>query len=279
MSNDLDALVAPWPDPSAAALAVTNADRALGRAGDTTRISCIASISKVIAALAVLVAVEEGTIDLDEAAGPAGSTVRHLLAHASGLAFDDHTSLAAVGQRRIYSNAGIEQVAQHLATRAAMAFTDYQHEAVLAPLAMTSTYLEGSPAQGVYSNVEDLTLLARELMRPTLIDEATLAEATTAQFPDLRGVVPGFGSHDPNPWGLGIELRGTKSPHWTAAGNSAQTFGHFGGTGTYLWVDPTFDLAAVAISGTPYGPWANEAWPTTNEAIIARYGAPGVGGT
>lgn len=274
MSSDLDALIAPWPNPSAAALAVTNADRTLGRAGDTTRVSCIASISKVIAALTVLVAVEEGTLDLDDPAGPAGSTLRHLLAHASGLAFDEHTSMAAVGQRRIYSNAGIEEAAQHLEAKAAMTFADYQNEAVLGPLGMTSTHLDGSPAQGVYSNVEDLTALARELMRPTLIDETTMAEATTSQFPELRGVIPGFGSHDPNPWGLGIELRGTKSPHWTAPGNSTQTFGHFGGTGTYLWVDPAIDLAAVAISGTAYGPWANDAWPSTNQAILDRYRAP-----
>ena len=47
-----------------------------------------ASVTKPATALAVLVAVEEGTLTLDEPAGPPGSTVRHLLAHASGLAPD-----------------------------------------------------------------------------------------------------------------------------------------------------------------------------------------------
>ena len=38
--------------------------------------------------------------------GPEGSTVRHLLSHASGLGPDQETRAAAVGTRRIYSNAG-----------------------------------------------------------------------------------------------------------------------------------------------------------------------------
>src|SRR6476661_6582820 len=47
-----------------------------------------ASISKLCSTLAVLVAAEEGIVDLDEPCGPEGSTIRHLLAHASGLPFD-----------------------------------------------------------------------------------------------------------------------------------------------------------------------------------------------
>ena len=58
------------------------------------------------------------------------------------------------------------------------------------------------------------------------------------QFPGLVGVLPGFGRMDPNDWGLGFELRDAKSPHWTGARNSPRTFGHFGGSGTFLWVDP-----------------------------------------
>ena len=230
--------------------------------------SRIASISKVIAALAVLIAVEEGTIALDEPAGPPGATVRHLLAHASGLDFDEHRSIAAVGARRIYSNAGIEQLADHLAARAAMPFAQYQAEAVLGPLSMTDTALRGSPAHGVFSSVADLARLARELLAPTLIAPTTLAEATTAQYPGLAGVVPGIGRFDPAPWGLGLEIKGAKSPHWTAPDNDPATFGHFGGSGTFLWVDPTLGLAAVAISGTDFGPWALDVWPRTSQALI-----------
>ncbi len=269
---DLSALLASWPDPDGAALAVVRPNGVAGLAGDTGRVSRIASISKVVAALAALVAVEEGTIGLGDNAGPEHSTVRHLLAHASGLAFDEHRSIAPVERRRIYSNAGFEQLADHLAARAGMSFADYQHEAVIGSLAMPDTELRGSPAHGIVSSVDALTVLAGELLRPSIIDPTTLAEATTIQYPELRGVVPGLGSFDPNPWGLGLEIRGHKDPHWTAPGNSPATFGHFGGTGTYLWVDPTIDVACVAISGTDFGPWALDVWPTTNQAVVERFG-------
>ncbi|MFN3219280.1 MAG: serine hydrolase domain-containing protein [Acidimicrobiales bacterium] len=265
---DVTHLLADWPDPTAASIALVDGADVVATGGVIARVSRIASISKVIAALAVLIAAEEGTVDLDEPAGPPGATVRHLLAHASGLDFDEHRSIAAVGKRRIYSNAGIEQLADHLAARAAMPFEQYQAEAVLGPLGMADTVLRGSPAHSVWSNVADLTRLARELLAPTLIAAETLAEATTVQFGDLAGVIPGLGRFDPAPWGLGFELKGAKSPHWTAPANDASTFGHFGGTGTFLWVDPTLGLAAVAISGTDYGPWALDVWPPTSQALI-----------
>lgn len=198
--------------------------------------------------------------------------MRHLLAHAAGLAFDEHRQLAPVGKRRIYSNAGIEQFADHLAAAAAMEFAQYQHEAVIGPLGMTHTDLRGSPAHSVFSSVADLILLAQQLLRPTLVDPSTFAVAVTPQFAHLRGVLPGLGSHDPNLWGLAMELRGTKDPHWTAPGNSTSTFGHFGGSGTFVWVDPEARLACVVISGTEFGPWALEAWPTISQAVLDRYG-------
>lgn len=257
--DDLTDVVAGWPEPDRAALAVTTADELLGACGDRARVSCIASISKVIAALAVLVAVEEGTVDLETEIGPTHTSVRRHLAHATG-------------NRRVYDNANTEIVAAHLAERAGMPFDQYQRDAVLVPLGMTATELRGSPAADVWSSVDDLTLLARELLRPWLIDPATLAEATAVQFPEMRGVVPGFGSHDPNPWGLGVEIRGHKDPHWTGPRHPPSTFGHFGATGTYLWVDPTVGLAAVAVSGTDFGEWAVQAWPATNAALLDTYG-------
>ncbi len=56
-----------------------------------------ASVTKPMTALTVLVGCERGLLELDEPAGPPGATVRHLLAHASGLAFEGETTLAAPG--------------------------------------------------------------------------------------------------------------------------------------------------------------------------------------
>ena len=268
--DDLTPLVAGWPAEAVAA-GVTGPRQTLGVAGDQARVARIASVGKLLVGLAALVAVEEGAVDLDEPAGPPGSTVRHLLAHASGLGFDEDRSLAPPGRRRIYSNTGIERFAEHLAHRAGMPFVDYLRQGVLEPLGMAQTEVRGSPAHQVWSSVADLLVFARELLRPTLVAPDTLAEATRAQFPELAGVLPDIGRFEPNPWGLTFEIRDDKRPHWTGDRNSPATFGHFGGSGSFLWVDPGPELATVALSDREFGPWALEAWPRFSDAVLERY--------
>jgi CubicO group peptidase (beta-lactamase class C family) len=268
--DDLAPLLVGWPVERAAA-GVTGPSATLAVGGDPAWQVRTASVSKLLVGLAALVALEEGAIDLDEPAGPEGSLVRHLLAHASGLAFDKDVTLTAPGQRRIYSNVGIERFAEHLATRTGIAFADYLRQAVTEPLGMGDTALLGSPANDVYSTVDDLLRFARELLHPRLVAPETLAMATTVHFPDLAGMVPGVGRFDPNPWGLTFELRDGKSPHWTGTRNSARTFGHFGGSGTFLWVDPEVELAGVALTVREFGPWALGAWPAFSDAVRQRY--------
>ena len=228
-------------------------------------------MSKLLVGMAAIVALEEGTIALDEPGGPEGSTIRHLLAHASGLGFDGEEILAPPGRRRIYSNTGIERFAQHLAARAGMSFEEYLRLGVLEPLGMRRTELRGSPAHAVWSTVTDLLSFSRELLRPTLVSLATMAEATRAQFPGLAGVLPGIGRFDPNPWGLTFEIRDGKQPHWTGRRNSPATFGHFGGAGTFLWADPEAGLATIVLTDRDFGPWALDAWPRFSDAVLERY--------
>lgn len=249
-----------------------NADGVLGLAGDPNWVTRIASVGKLLVGYTALVALEEGTVMLDDAAGPPGSTVRHLLAHASGYGFDDDALLAAPGERRIYSNTGIEVFADHLAERADMPFVEYLTLAVLEPLGMTQTDLRGTPAAMMFSSVVDLLRFGRELLTSTLVARETLAAATVPHFPDLAGVVPGLGRFDPSPWGLTFEIKGAKAPHWSGTRNSPATFGHFGGSGTFLWVDPVSGLMACGLTNRDYGEWALEAWPSTSDAVLDRFG-------
>jgi len=228
-----------------------------------------ASVTKLVTALAALVAAEEGVIDLDEPAGPEGSTVRHLLAHASGLPFEPGGPVGRPGQRRVYSNVGFETLADHLAARAEMPFRDYLQAGVLDPLGLQAE-LRGSPAADLHGSLDDLLLLARELQRPTLVAPETLAEAATVQFPGLAGVLPDFGRMDPNDWGLGFELRNDKVPHWTGSHNSPRTFGHFGGSGTFVWIDPVAGVALGVLTDRDFGDWAKDAWPRLSDAVLAE---------
>jgi CubicO group peptidase (beta-lactamase class C family) len=123
----------------------------------------------------------------------------------------------------------------------------------------------------VWSTVSDLLRFSRELLRPTLVAPATVADATHPHFPELGGVLPDLGRFDPNPWGLTFEIRDTKQPHWTGLRNSPATFGHFGGVGSFLWVDPEAGVAAAALTDREFGPWALEAWPRFSDQVLARY--------
>ncbi|RZQ65602.1 serine hydrolase domain-containing protein [Amycolatopsis suaedae] len=259
-----------WPVDNVAAAVVLADGTVAGSHGDTARPYPLASVTKPLTAYTALIAVEEGVVELDSPAGPDGATIRHLLAHTSGLAFDAHKVMAPPGERRLYSNAGFEQLADALAEHSGIAFADYQAEALFGPLGMSATKLDGSPAAGAVSTVDDLVRFAAELQAPTLLDPSTLSAATEVQFPGLTGVLPGFGHQKPNDWGLGFEIRDHKSPHWTGANSSPRTFGHFGQSGTFLWVDPDAGAACVALTDRKFGPWAAQAWPEFTDGVLAE---------
>src|SRR3954468_7999448 len=75
-----------------------------------------ASVTKLLTGLAALVAVEEGTVELDE-------RLRRLLSHAGE-------------RRRTYANEGIEEAARLVEAGAGMPFAEYFREAVVLPLGL-----------------------------------------------------------------------------------------------------------------------------------------------
>jgi len=250
-----------WPSEHAAVAVVGAAE---GSVGDRAKRFPWASVTKLATAVAMLVAAEEGIVDLDEPAGPPGSTFRHLLAHASGLPFDHGVPIARPGARRVYSNYGFEVAAALVEERAGMSFSEYFADV----WSDTTAVLSGSAGSGVEGTLDDLLALASELRAPTRIAQETLDEAVTVQFPGLVGVLPGFGRQEPNDWGLGVELRDAKSPHWTGTRNSPRTFGHFGRSGTFLWVDPDANLALACLTDRAFGDWAAEAWPRLADSVL-----------
>ena len=248
--------------------------------GDPDHVYRLASISKPLAAWAALVAVEEGIVTLDDPPRgvevQAGCTLRHLLSHAGGYAFDGAVPISPPGRRRIYSNAGFELVAAEVESASGMSFEQYLREAVFEPLGMQASELRGSAAHGVWATTGDLARFASELMRSQLLAPPTTAEAIRPQYADLSGIVPGVGSFTPCPWGLGVEIHGAKHPHWMGRDNSPEAFGHFGGAGTMMWVDPIADCALVALTDRPTDDWMTDAltlWPDLSDAVLAEVAA------
>jgi len=286
LAQTLRAHVSTWPDPASSAAVVGPVDGAatgvVASAGDLDVDRRWASVTKLLSALTVLVLVHDGEADLDEPlpqeTAPPGATLSHLLDHTTGLDFEaggpgTWRVRAQPGQRRIYSNTGIEVAAAHVERLTGAPFAELLRELVAAPLGMARTRLEGSAAHGLVAPAGDLALLAGELLAPRALPAAVVDLLRTPSRPGLVGVLPGFGRQQHNDWGLGAEVRADKSPHWTSPDNHPATFGHFGQSGTSLWVDRARSLALVTASSEPFGEWATTAWPALSTAVLEARGA------
>lgn len=262
-----------WPVDNAVSVVVDGQGAIAGQHGDTDRPYALASVTKLLSTYAFLIALEEGAIGLEDPAGPEGSTVHHLLAHTAGYDFDSEVIRFEVGAKRGYSNCGFEKLAEHLERETEISCADYAQEAVFAPLRMNSTKIAGSCAKDGWSTAADLAKFAAELLTPTLVSPQSMADATRVHFEGLAGILPGYGRQNPNDWGLGFEIRSTKNPHWTGGSHPAKTFGHFGQSGTFLWVDPVDRLACVTLTDRNFGPWAAETWAGYNERVLKAYSA------
>ncbi len=252
----------------ATAVVATSIDAPPVFAGEVHIVVPVASVTKALFSYAIMIAIEEGIMDLGYTTRVNGPTVRQLLSHASGLGFGRLDRTSEPERRRLYSNYGFEVLGEMLENQSSMSVEEYVREAVFDPLAMHNSSLAGSPAKDALSSAHDLGQFARELLEPTLIHPTTFRQFTQPQYASLEGFVPGIGFFRPNPWGLGVEIKGQKAPHWTGSRNSAETFGHFGGNGSFLWVDPAFQVSVVLTHSRPFARWALDAWPILSDAVL-----------
>ncbi|MDO5025340.1 MAG: serine hydrolase domain-containing protein [Trueperella sp.] len=237
--------------------------------GDLDRVFPLASVTKPIAAWAVLVAVAQGKLTLDDAAGPAGATVRHLLSHAAGLPYTAGEPINHPGERRGYSNYGFDLVADILAERTGMSAPEWIKQTVAQPLGMDTLEISGSIAHTGQASADCLALFAAEVLNPTLIPAELAEEALSPVFPGLPGVLPGYGPQSDNLWGLGFEIRGHKSPHWLGEDFPPETAGHFGQSGSFIWIDRQAQKAGVFLGAEPFGTQHREIWPALTNQMRA----------
>ncbi len=161
-------------------------------------------------------------------------------------------------------------LADHVAERAEIPFASYVREAVCEPLEI-GLDPSGDPGAGMHASLDDILTVGRELLAPRLVADETRDEMVGVHFPGLSGVLPDHGRFDPLDWGLGVQLN-TRPPAWMGTRTSPPTFGHFGGTGTFLWVDPEARVVCAALTTREFGEWAKEAWPRFSDAVLDELG-------
>ena len=140
---------------------------------------------------------------------------------------------------------------------AEMPFEDYLRAAVSSRSASRASY-DGSPGSGIHGGSTTCSRSAASCSRRR--------SSRRRPSPRRRGAVPRArrrasrtsAASSPNDWGLGVELRDAKSPHWTGTRNSSRTFGHFGGSGTFLWVDPEARRRVRLPDRPEFDEWAVE---------------------
>lgn len=239
----------------------------LATVGQQERVYELASVTKILVTLVALVAVSEEAISLEDPLGPTGSTVRHILSHASGVVDDPKKPDQTPETQRIYSSHAFDILAEHITARTGIDFPAYFHQALCEPLGLTATELHSSAGFGVRSHITDLTRIAQEMLQPQLIPAELMEYTRSIQFPSLEGFVPGYGKHRPCPWALGLEYRGEKSPHWLGVDQPSDTVGHFGQSGTFMWIDDALRVFTIILTDRPFGSWCKNLWPEFNNRL------------
>jgi CubicO group peptidase (beta-lactamase class C family) len=69
------------------------------------------------------------------------------------------------------------------------------------------------------------------------------------------------------PWGLGVDLRGDKTPHFAPAEAAPTSFGHAGASGCLAWADPTAGVAWAMLGARFFADWWED-WPSIGAAMV-----------
>jgi serine-type D-Ala-D-Ala carboxypeptidase len=197
------------------------------------------------------------------------------------------------GERCEYCSLSFAILGELIARLGGRPYPDYLREHVFAPLGMRDTafqpidparaapvYDAGDPEQvanftaaahpggGLWSTASDLVAFGQALLRGgvynghRLIGPAALDTMTRNYTRGMVELVDRYA--EPFNYGLGW---GKPDPNGSTLG-SERAYGHGGATGTYLWVDPAWDLAFIFLTNR----WGLET-DTARRALNAVYGA------
>ena len=211
--------------------------------------------------------------------------VRHLLTHTSGLPHRSEAPLLEVGQTGVrpepgremaYSNVAYDLLGEIVQRVSGQSFNDFMRQSIFEPLGMKdatfihpgkvrercirpragTTYdwpdeVNGKtiPSSTLWATAMDMAIFAQTFLNGgiygdfRLLSPATVAAMTRNQIPGIpREMIRGITSP---PCGFGwFMLDEVRFPNFPCLW-SPQSYGHAGGSGAFLWVDPIYDLVGV----------------------------------
>jgi CubicO group peptidase (beta-lactamase class C family) len=150
--------------------------------------------------------------------------------------------------------------------RGTYAGTEYE------PFNTPTWYQRALPWSGLLTTATGALALARAFQpaHATLIEPTIASQATRNQNDDLPGGFVAPLVWRTSWWGLGPDLRDSKSPHWTPANTSPVTFGHAGASGSLVYVDPERDVVWTVLGArTADNGWLLLAGPAIASPLLA----------
>lgn len=115
----------------------------------------------------------------------------------------------------------------------------------------------GAPWGGMTSTANDLGRLAVALLnkgisndQQTIIHPVVISSSTQNQTCHMSGLAEVDRLH--RPWGLGWRLNWPDHATCFCDFVSAETYGHWGATGTVMWIDPTTQIWCVILTNQPF---------------------------
>ncbi len=106
------------------------------------------------------------------------------------------------------------------------------------------------------------------------LSDALRHEAVQNQTDDLPGGYGGVFEYEKCAWGLGVDIKGAKKPHWTPPSASPRTFGHAGASGCVVWHDPDAKVTwSIFGARTADNGWLVREGPKIGAALLDAVGA------
>lgn len=112
---------------------------------------------------------------------------------------------------------------------------------------------------GLFSNANDVAKVAQMYLQDGTYGEDKFFEPSTIDYFNKR-----YYADENNRRGIGFDKQQFEDPGPTCLCASDDSFGHSGFTGTFVWVDPSYDLVYVFLSNRTYPTMENTKMVDTN---------------